>query len=100
MPLSNRDLGFLPGDIDAKLDPYMQPIYDNLAAMQPANENANAMVRSRDFLQNNKVEVTPLAYIRGRSYLINRMVGQPIYGHVALEKGERSELAELASNLL
>lgn len=36
----------------------------------------------------------------GLSYLIHRMVGQPIYGHVALEKGERSELAELASNLL
>ena len=34
------------------------------------------------------------------SYLINRMVGQPLYAHVTLEKGERSELAELASNLL
>ena len=36
----------------------------------------------------------------GLSYLINRMVGQPLYAHVTLEKGERSELAELASNLL
>ena len=36
----------------------------------------------------------------GLTYLIHRMVGQPIYGHVSLEKGERSELAELASNLL
>ena len=36
----------------------------------------------------------------GLSYLINRMVGQPIYAHITLEKGERSELAELASNLL
>ena len=154
VPLSNRDLGFLPGDIDAKLDPYMQPIYDNLAVMNPGNSNGNASVRSREFLQTNHVEVTPLAYIRGRSlqrvffivdeaqnltpheiktiitragegtkivftgdiqqidhpyldslsnglsYLIHRMVGQPIFGHVALEKGERSELAELASNLL
>jgi len=36
----------------------------------------------------------------GLSYLIHRMVGQPVYGHVSLEKGERSELAELASKLL
>ena len=154
VPVSNRELGFLPGDIDAKLDPYMQPIYDNLAVMNPGNSNGNASVRSREFLQTNHVEVTPLAYIRGRSlqrvffivdeaqnltpheiktiitragegtkivftgdiqqidhpyldslsnglsYLIHRMVGQPIFGHVALEKGERSELAELASNLL
>ena len=154
VPLSNRDLGFLPGDIEAKLDPYMQPLYDNLAVMHPTNGNGPASVRSRDFLQSNQVEVTPLAYIRGRSlhrvffivdeaqnltpqeiktiitragegtkivftgdiqqidhpyldslsnglsYLIHKMVGQPIYAHVALEKGERSELAELASDLL
>ena len=154
VPLSNRDLGFLPGDIEAKLDPYMQPLYDNLVVMNPTNGHGSPSVRSRDFLQSNQVEVTPLAYIRGRSlhrvffivdeaqnltpheiktiitragegtkivftgdiqqidhpyldslsnglsYLIHRMVGQPIYGHVALEKGERSELAELASNLL
>ncbi len=36
----------------------------------------------------------------GLSYLIDRMVGQPLFAHVTLEKGERSELAELASNLL
>jgi PhoH-like ATPase len=36
----------------------------------------------------------------GLSYLINRMVGQPIYAHVTLEKGERSALADLASSLL
>ncbi len=34
VPLSNRDMGFLPGDISAKLDPYMQPLYDNLAVIQ------------------------------------------------------------------
>ncbi len=154
VPLSNRDLGFLPGDIEAKLDPFMQPLYDNLAVMNPSNGNGSTSERSRDFLQSNHVEVTPLAYIRGRSlhkvffivdeaqnltpheiktiitragegtkivftgdiqqidhpyldslsnglsYLINRMVGQQIYGHVSLEKGERSALAELASNLL
>jgi PhoH-like ATPase len=36
----------------------------------------------------------------GLSFLIDRMVGQPLFAHVTLEKGERSELAELASNLL
>jgi PhoH-like ATPase len=154
VPLSNRDLGFLPGDIDAKLDPYMQPLYDNLAVMKHPIGEANGYQRGPELLAANHVEVTPLAYIRGRSlqrvffivdeaqnltpheiktiitrvgegtkivftgdihqidhpyldslsngmsYLINRMVGQPLYGHVSLEKGERSELAELASNLL
>ncbi len=152
IPLSNRDLGFLPGDIDAKLDPYMQPLYDNLSVIVPQR---NGQTQSQqELLQSHQVEVTPLAYIRGRSlqrvffivdeaqnltpheiktiitragegtkivftgdiqqidhpyldslsnglsYLIHRMVGQPLYGHVSLEKGERSILAELASNLL
>lgn len=155
VPLSNRDLGFLPGDIDAKLGPYMQPLYDNLAVINPqASVGGNTPQRGNEFLQANHVDITPLAYIRGRSlhrvffivdeaqnltphevktiitragegtkivftgdiqqidhpyldslsnglsYLINRMVGQSIYGHVSLEKGERSELAEIASNLL
>lgn len=154
VPLSNRDLGFLPGDIGAKLDPYMQPLYDNMAVMRhPLGDLAGAP-KVQDLLAANHLEVTPLAYIRGRSlqrvffivdeaqnltpheiktiitrvgegtkivftgdiqqidhpyldslsnglsYLINRMVGQPLYAHVTLEKGERSELAELASNLL
>lgn len=153
VPLSNRDLGFLPGDIDAKLGPYMQPLYDNLAVIN-ANERGDLPQRGSELLQANQVEITPLAYIRGRSlhrvffivdeaqnltphevktiitragegtkivftgdiqqidhpyldslsnglsYLINRMVGQSIYGHVSLEKGERSELAQIASSLL
>ena len=154
VPLSNKDLGFLPGDIDAKLDPYMQPLYDNLAVICPQKGDGTSSLRGQEFLQANRVEITPLAYIRGRSlhkvffiideaqnltpheiktiitragegtkivftgdihqidhpyldslsnglsYLIHRMVGQPVYGHVSLEKGERSELAELASKLL
>ena len=154
VPLSNRDLGFLPGDIGAKLDPYMQPLYDNMAVMKHPLGDLAGGPKVQDLLQANHLEVTPLAYIRGRSlqrvffivdeaqnltpheiktiitragegtkivftgdiqqidhpyldslsngmsYLINRMVGQPIYAHVTLEKGERSELAELASNLL
>ncbi len=154
VPLSNRDIGFLPGDVDDKLAPYMQPLYDNLAVINPQRGDGNSSLRGQEFLQANRIEITPLAYIRGRSlhrvffivdeaqnltpheiktiitragegtkivftgdiyqidhpyldslsnglsYLISRMVGQPIYGHVSLEKGERSELAELASNLL
>lgn len=154
VPLSNRDLGFLPGDIGAKLDPYMQPLYDNMAVMKHPLGELTGAPKMQDLLTANHLEVTPLAYIRGRSlqrvffivdeaqnltpheiktiitragegtkivftgdiqqidhpyldslsngmsYLINRMVGQPLYAHVTLEKGERSELAELASNLL
>jgi PhoH-like ATPase len=154
VPLSNRDLGFLPGDISAKLDPYMQPLYDNLAVMCSHLGESDIRTKLDDLLVKYKLEVTPLAYIRGRSlqrvffivdeaqnltphevktiitragegtkiiltgdiqqidhpyldslsnglsYLINRMVGQPIYAHITLEKGERSALAELASNLL
>ena len=154
VPLSNKDLGFLPGDISAKLDPYMQPLYDNLAVMCGHLGESDIRSKLDDLLIKYKFEVTPLAYIRGRSlqrvffivdeaqnltphevktiitragegtkiiltgdiqqidhpyldslsnglsYLINRMVGQPIYAHITLEKGERSALAELASNLL
>ena len=62
--LSNRDLGFLLGDIDAKLDPFMQSLYDNLAVKNTGNGNSTSGVRNREFLQSNQVEVTPLAYIR------------------------------------
>ena len=40
------------------------------------------------------------AISNGLSHLINRMTGQPLYAHISLEKGERSELADLASSLL
>jgi len=154
IPLSNRDLGFLPGDIGAKLGPYMQPLYDNLAVMRQQLDESVGRHKVQDLVADNQLEVTPLAYIRGRSlqrvyfivdesqnltpheiktiitragegtkmvltgdieqidhpyldtlsnglsYLIDRMVGQPTFSHVTLEKGERSELAELASKLL
>ncbi len=153
--LSNKDLGYLPGDIESKLDPYMQPLYDNLGVIR--NQYAETDERSQriqEMLDSGKLEIAPLAYIRGRSlnhiyfivdeaqnltphevktiitragegskvvftgdpwqidspyldsrsnglcYLIDRMKGQSLFGHVWLEKGERSELAELASNLL
>lgn len=155
VPLSNRDLGFLPGDIGAKLDPYMQPLYDNLTVIRhQLGENDPAAQRIAEMRENEKLLITPLAYIRGRSlqriffiideaqnltphevktiitragegtkivltgdvrqidqpyldalsnglsYLINRMQGQPIFAHITLEKGERSALADLASELL
>ncbi len=155
VPLSNRDLGFLPGDIAAKLDPYMQPLFDNLAVIrhQFGGKDQNSQ-RIQEMLESEKLLITPLAYIRGRSLqraflivdegqnltphevktiitraaegtkivftgdiqqidhpyldslsnglssLINRMMGQPIYAHVTLEKGERSDLADLATDLL
>ncbi|MBT4500027.1 MAG: PhoH family protein [Gemmatimonadetes bacterium] len=155
VPLSNKDLGFLPGDIDSKIAPYMQPLYDNLGVIQDQYQTTESKHRRiDDFLEEEKLVISPLAYIRGRSlvrvyfivdeaqnltphevktiitragegtkivftgdifqidhpyldsqanglsYLIEKMQGQPIYAHVNLQKGERSPLAELASNLL
>jgi PhoH-like ATPase len=155
VPLSNRDIGYLPGDILSKLDPYMQPLYDNLGIIQdafPDPEKRNGKVD--ELIERKKLVVTPLTYIRGRSlakiffivdeaqnltphevksiitragegtkmvftgdifqidhpylntrsnglsHLIEKMRGQRIYAHINLEKGERSELADLASDLL
>jgi len=155
VPLSNRDLGYLPGDISAKLDPYMQPLFDNLAVIRHQfSDRDPSSARVGEMLESEKLVITPLAYIRGRSlqrvflivdeaqnltphevktiitragegtkvvftgdihqidhpyldslsnglsYLISRMVGQSIYAHITLEKGERSALADLASELL
>jgi PhoH-like ATPase len=155
VPLSNRDIGYLPGDVKSKLDPYMQPLFDNLAVIRhqfrPEDERYQKI---QEMLDKEKLVISPLAYIRGRSfqqvffivdeaqnltphevktiitragegtkfvftgdiyqidqpyldslsnglsYLISRMVGQSVYAHITLEKGERSPLAELASDLL
>jgi PhoH-like ATPase len=155
VPLSNKDIGYLPGDIQSKLDPYMQPLYDNLGVIKNQFSNSDQKHKRIDeFLDEEKLVIAPLAYIRGRSlvgiyfivdeaqnltpyevktiitragegtklvltgdifqidhpylnshsnglsYLIDRMKGQDIYAHVNLTRGERSPLAELASNLL
>lgn len=155
VPLSNRDMGFLPGDIASKLDPYMQPLWDNLGVIK-GSFAADSMEADRidDMIESDRLRITPLAYIRGRSlnrayfivdeaqnltphevktiitragegtkfvftgdiqqidtpyldsrsnglaYLVERMKGEKLYAHVNLVKGERSILAELASNLL
>ena len=155
IPLSNRDLGFLPGDIQSKLDPYMQPLFDNLSVIKNQfKTNDKHINKINQMLEEQKLLITPLAYIRGRSlqksffivdeaqnltphevktiitragegtkiiftgdinqidhpyldkhsngltHLISRMRGEKIFAHITLEKGERSQLAEIASELL
>ena len=65
VPLSNRDLGFLPGDASAKIEPYMQPLFDNLSVLK--HENPNARQQVERMLEDERLQITPLAYIRGRS---------------------------------
>lgn len=155
IPLSNKEIGFLPGDIKEKIGPYMEPLYDNLKFIQSQyGEKDKETKVITESLQNEKLVVTPLAYIRGRSisnvffivdeaqnltphevktiitragentkivftgdiyqidtpyldaqsnglsYLIDKIKHHPLYAHVRLEKGERSELANLANDLL
>jgi len=155
VPLANRDMGFLPGDINEKMDPYMQPLFDNLGVIKHKfSQQSPEFTKIEEMLKNEKLVITPLAYIRGRSlsrvffivdeaqnltpheiktiitragegtkmvftgdieqidspyldshsngltYLSDKMRGQEIFAHVNLLKGERSYLAELASNLL
>ncbi|MDA3891534.1 MAG: PhoH family protein [Salinivirgaceae bacterium] len=155
VPLANRDLGFLPGDVNDKIGPYMLPLYDNLGVIKHQfKTNSKEVLKIEEMLKDEKLLITPLAYIRGRSlsniffivdeaqnltpheiktivtragegtkivftgdinqidspyldtksngltYLTDRMKGQELFAHVNLIKGERSILAELASDLL
>jgi len=155
VPLSNKDIGFLPGDIKSKIDPYMAPIWDNLKFIKDQFADDEKMQTKIDELvENDKISIAPLAFIRGRtlskiffivdeaqnltpheiktiisragenskivftgdiyqidtpyldaesnglSYLIDRAKGHPLYAHITLQKGERSELANLATELL
>jgi PhoH-like ATPase len=155
VPLSYKDIGFLPGDIEEKLAPYMQPLWDNLKVIQDQyGETDKQYQLINQMIKDEKLVIEPLSYIRGRSlqriyfivdeaqnltpheiktiitrvgegtkivftgdiyqidhpyldsqsnglsYLIEHFKGQKLYAHINLLKGERSELAELASNLL
>ena len=155
VPLSNKDIGYLPGDIKSKLNPYMEPLWDNLKFIQSQfNESDKDYSRITEMVEKEKLLITPLAYIRGRSlsniffivdeaqnltphevktiitragdnvkivftgdvyqidtpyldtqsnglsYLIDKLKDHPLYAHITLEKGERSELANLANELL
>lgn len=68
VPLANRDMGFLPGDIKDKMDPYMQPLYDNLTVIKHKfSHQSPEYLRINDMMKEEKLVITPLAYIRGRS---------------------------------
>ncbi len=155
IPLSNKDIGYLPGDIKSKLDPYMQSIWDNLNYIKSQFRTTDKNVqRIKEMVDNEKIAISPLAYIRGRSlvkiffivdeaqnltphevktiisragddtkivfagdihqidtpyldsesnglsYLIDKVKGSSLFAHIALEKGERSDLANLANEHL
>jgi len=68
IPLSNRDTGFLPGDIESKLDPFMQPLFDNLGVIRDQYSSTDAShSRIGELLEEEKLVIAPLSYIRGRS---------------------------------
>ncbi|MEY3646485.1 MAG: hypothetical protein RL127_1193, partial [Bacteroidota bacterium] len=57
---AGENLGFLPGDLKEKIDPYLRPIYDALDDMIPAE-------KLKFYLENRTIEIAPLAYMRGRT---------------------------------
>ncbi|HCI56345.1 MAG TPA: PhoH family protein [Bacteroidales bacterium] len=68
VPLANRDLGFLPGDVKEKMDPYMQPLFDNLTVIKHRfSHQSPEFIRINDMIKEEKLVITPLAFIRGRS---------------------------------
>jgi len=150
-----RDLGYLPGDIEEKLSPWMQPIFDNVELLLGSVEEGSKRKRGyKELVDLGLLEIEPLTYIRGRSipkqymivdeaqnltpheiktiitragegtkivltgdpyqidnpyidsssngltYVVDKFKAEDIAGHVTLDKGERSCLAELAANLL
>jgi PhoH-like ATPase len=152
MPLG-RDIGFLPGDVDEKLNPWMQPIFDNLEFLFSTGSRKGPRAYM-ELLESGQIQVEPLTYIRGRSipqqFIVvdeaqnltphevktiitrsgdgtkivltgdpgqidnpyvdsasngltiaaERFRGEKLAAHIVLAKGERSDLAELAANLL
>jgi PhoH-like ATPase len=155
VPLSNRDIGFLPGDANDKISPYMQPLWDNLKFIKSQFRENERKSKALESLQDSgALSLTALTFIRGRSlsnvifiideaqnltphemktiitragegtkiiftgdiyqidspymdahsnglsYLIDKFKGNSIFAHIKLEKGERSELANLANELL
>ncbi len=68
VPLSNKDLGFLPGDEQAKISPYMQPLFDNLNVIKHQfSSKSKSYMKIEEIQKEEKLVITPLAYIRGRS---------------------------------
>jgi PhoH-like ATPase len=148
-----KELGFLPGTLEEKLTPWMQPIHDTLELLGDLNMGHEHR-RSHDLIRSGLLAVEALSYIRGRSianqfmiideaqnltplevktivtrvgegtkivftgdpyqidnpyvdsssngfnYIVSKFRSEPISAHIELQKGERSELAELAANIL
>jgi len=148
-----KELGFLPGSLEEKLAPWMQPIHDALEMLSDLNMGHDHR-RSTDLMRSGSIVVEALSYIRGRSianqfmiideaqnltpletktiitrvgsgtkiiftgdpyqidnpyvdsssngfnYIVSRFRSEAIAAHIELQKGERSELAELAANIL
>ncbi|MEX2589497.1 MAG: PhoH family protein, partial [Chitinophagales bacterium] len=68
VPLSNKDIGYLPGDIKSKINPYMEPMWDNLKFIKGQfKETERSYKKIESMLEREKLLITPLAYIRGRS---------------------------------
>lgn len=68
VPLSNRDIGYLPGDITSKINPYMQPLWDNLGIIKNQfDEKEREYKKVDEMVESEKLHIVPLAYIRGRS---------------------------------
>lgn len=153
--LGNQDIGFLPGDQKTKMGPFVQPLLDNLNVIRNCFKPGSRQAEKIDaMLKGEKLLISPLAYIRGRSlgkvffiideaqnltpheiktiitragegtkmvftgdifqidqpyldmysngltHLGEKMYGQPLFEHINLRKGERSELSDIASRLL
>lgn len=150
-----QDIGFLPGEINEKLRPWMQPVHDNLELLLGITAGDKKRGRStEEVFDLDMVHIEPLTYIRGRSipkqfmlvdeaqnltphevktiitragdetkivltgdpyqidnsyldstnnglvHVVNRFRGESVAGHITLNKGERSDLAEIAARLL
>lgn len=68
IPLKNQELGFLPGNVNEKIGPYMLPLFDNLSVIKKAfKDTSKEVVKIEDMLRREKLLINPLAYIRGRS---------------------------------
>ncbi len=68
IPLANRDIGFLPGDVNEKIGPFMQPLYDNLSVIKNKFKlHSKELNRIEEMERMERLVITPLAYIRGRS---------------------------------
>lgn len=147
-----KDIGYLPGTAEEKLNPWMQPIFDNIEFLMGSEQKSSN--RAQELINQGMISIEPLTYIRGRSipkqflivdeaqnltpheiktiitragqstkivltgdvhqidnpyldsvnsglaYISEKFKEHAIASHINLQKGERSELAELASNIL